>query len=182
MLSFQRSQLTDRLVRYLGQFEKGSHLSYSELSTAAETPIDSRTGSLISARRILQRDANAVWGCVIPRVGVYRLNDAEIAARQRTWWLRGARNKLSNGAKQADTVEIGLLDIDQQARFATDSITRELARDALSRATQRRIEKVARGSSNDLPAFTAVEWMITLNPRRPSSRRHEPAVSPDLAS
>ena len=166
MTAFQRSELTSALVRYLGQFDKGSRIAYAELSTTVGVPIDSRSHNLISARAILERDHNAVWNCVQPRVGVYRLTDPEIAVRQSTWYLLGARNKLRNGAKQADVVEIDLLDIRQQAKFATDSIIRELARDAMSKSTQRRIEKVARGTSNDLPAFNAVEWMISLRPRR----------------
>ena len=75
-------------------------------------------------------------------------------------------NKLSEGAKQADVVDLDQLTLTEQARFATDAIIRELARDALSKATERRIEKVARGTSNDLPSFNAIEWMITLSPRR----------------
>jgi hypothetical protein len=164
--AFQRSELTSALVRYLGQFDKGTSISYEELSTTAGALVDSRSHSLIYARKILERDHNAVWNCVQPKVGIYRLSDPEIAARQSSWYLLGARNKLRNGAKQADVVEIELLDIAQQAKFATDSIIRELARDALSKTTQRRIEKVARGTSNDLPAFNAIEWMITLSPRR----------------
>ncbi|HSR77586.1 MAG TPA: hypothetical protein VLN57_13455 [Xanthobacteraceae bacterium] len=166
MALFQRSELTSSLIRYLAEFEKGTRIAYKELSKAVSAPITSRTHALIGARKILERDFNAVWGCVQPRIGIFRLNDPEIAARQTTWYLLGARNKLRSGAKQADVVEIELLDIGQQAKFATDSIIRELARDALGKATQRRIEKVARGTSNDLPTFSAVEWMITLSPRR----------------
>jgi hypothetical protein len=92
--------------------------------------------------------------------------DAEIAARQHTWYLPGARKKLAAGARQADVVELSQLSVDQQARFATDSIIRELASEALNRRTQRRVEKAARGTSNDLPAFSAVEWMISLSPKR----------------
>jgi hypothetical protein len=164
--AFKRSELTNALVRYLSQHDKGAQISYPEISQIAGISVDSRSHSLISARQILERDHNQVWGCVQPRIGLWRLNDQEIAARQNNWYLLGARNKLRNGAKQADVVEIELLDIAQQAKFATDSIIRELARDALSKPTQRRIEKVARGTSNDLPSFNAVEWMISLSPRR----------------
>lgn len=166
MKPFQRSELTDRLVRYLVQFDKGTRLSYEELSQAVDAVIASTTPSLRRTLLILERDHNAVWVCVRPKIGVTRLTDPQIAMRQSNWYLLGARNKLSNGAKQADVVDIDALDIGQQAKFATDSIIRELARDAISRATQRRIEKVSRGSSNDLPSFNAVEWMITLSPRR----------------
>ena len=50
-------------------------------------------------------------------------------------------NKLSEGAKQADVVDLDQLTLTEQARFATDAIIRELARDALSKVTERRIEK-----------------------------------------
>jgi hypothetical protein len=166
MSAFQLSELTSALVRYLGQFEKGTRLTYKELSKAVGADIRSHDHHLISARRILERDHNAVWGCVPPRVGLHRLNDAEIAMRQRDWYLFGARNRLREGAKQADVVDLDQLNLTEQARFATDAIIRELARDALSKATERRIEKVARGTSNDLPSFNAIEWMITLSPRR----------------
>lgn len=166
MAAFARSEVTDRLIRYLGQMDKGALVSYDELSNAAGSEISSRSSKLISARAILQREFNAVWGCVKPGVGLWRLNDPEIAERQRSWYLLGARNKLKAGSNQADVVEIEALDITQQARFATDSIIRELAREALSKATQRKIERVSRGTSNDLPSFSAVEWMISLSPRR----------------
>jgi hypothetical protein len=163
---FQRSDITDGLVRYLQQHDKGTRIAYGELSKLVSHPIDARTPYLRVARMILERDYNQVWLALRGEAQLQRLNDPEIAARQATWWLLGARNKLSNGAKQADVVEIEALTIDQQARFATDSIVRELARDALSKATTRRIQKVARGSSNDLPSFNAVEWMISLSPKR----------------
>jgi hypothetical protein len=90
------------------------------------------------------------------------LNDAEIAERLPNWWLNGARNKLKRGGKQADVVEMRELDIDEQARFAVDCIQKELSLEALSKATRKKMEKVARGTSNDLPSFTAVEWAISL--------------------
>jgi hypothetical protein len=166
MSSFQRSELTAALVRYLHPFDKGERITYADLTRAVAANITPRSGNLTWARRILQRDHNAVWHCVRPGVGLVRLNDQQIAERQRSWYLRGARNKLSAGAKQADVVDIDGLDIDQRARFATDSIIREIAREALSKATARRIEKVSRGTSQDLPTFSAVEWMISLSPRR----------------
>lgn len=166
MASFVRSEQTERLIKYLSQMDKGAQVTYDELTNAVGTEVNSRTSKLISARAILEREHNAVWGCVKPGIGLWRLTDPEIADRQRSWYLLGARNKLKAGAHQADVVEIEELDITQQARFATDSIIRELAREALSKATQRRIERVSRGTSNDLPAFSAVEWMISLSPRR----------------
>lgn len=166
MPNFETSELTKALVRYLSSHDKGTRLTYSELSNLVGEPIHSRSPNLVSARKILQRDYNAVWGCVIPKIGVFRLTDAEIADRQSTWYLAGARNKLRAGADQADVVEIEELDIGEQSRFATSAIIREIAREALSKATQRRIERAARGTSNDLPVFSAVEWMISLSPKR----------------
>ena len=108
-----------------------------------------------------------VWVCIQPGLGLYRLNDAEIVNRQRSWFLAGARNKLNRGAKQAEVVELDQLDLDQQARFATGSMhSRDSAGSMPARATLRKVEKVARGTSNDLPTFSAVEWMISLSPKR----------------
>src|SRR5262249_53419403 len=137
---------------------------------AVSASIHSRHNRLISARHALEREHNQVWICVMPHVGVVRLTDPEIADRQRTWWLRGARGKLNRGANQAETVELDQLNVDQQARFAVDSIIREIARDSLSRATKRQVDRVARGTSNDLPAFNALEWAIALSPRRSGTK------------
>jgi hypothetical protein len=102
-------------------------------------------------------------------MGIWRLSDQEIAARQRTWF-RWERATITQWCQAADVVNVEELDSNEHARFAIDSVIRELARDALSKVTQRRIEKVARGTSNDLPAFSAVEWMITLSPRRSGAK------------
>ena len=166
MKRFERSETTAGLVRYLATHEKGARVPYRELGDIVGVPITPRSHQLIYARRLLEREHAQVWVCIPPSVCLYRLNDPEIVDRQRRWFLSGARNKLSAGARQADVVELDLLDIHQQARFATDSIIREIARESLARSTQRRIEKVARGTSNDLPVFSAVEWMISLSPKR----------------
>ena len=156
MSRFELSEQTSSLVRYLQALEKNTEITYRELSEAVSFRVGPTTGRLIYARKILQRDHNAVWTCVRPRVGLRRLNDAEIAERLPTWWYNGARNKLTRGSDQADVVDIAKLDIDQQARFAVDSIQGQLAREALSKATRKRVEKTARGTSNDLPSFTVV--------------------------
>jgi len=166
MKAFERSETTASLVRYLAQHDKGARVTYPELSDIAGITVSARTTNLTSARKILERDHAQVWICVTPGVCLYRLNDPEIADRQRNWFLFSARNKLAAGARQADVIELEHLNIQQQARFATDSIIREIARDALARSMARKIEKVARGTSNDLPSFSAVEWMISLSPKR----------------
>jgi hypothetical protein len=162
MPRFELSKQTDAIVRYLKELTKGTSVTYTDIGKALGFKITSSFHPLLYARKILERDHNAVWTCVKPKIGIKRLNDAEIAERLPGWWLNGARNKLKRGGTQTDIVEIHELDIDQQARFAVDSIQAELAREALSKATRRRMEKVSRGTSNDLPAFTAVEWAISL--------------------
>jgi len=162
---FELSEVTKSLVRYLSARKKGDEVSYKELSTVAGILIDSRSGHLISARRILERDHNAVWICVQPGIAVRRLDDIELARRLKSHWLRGARRKLDRGGQQADIVETRRLDLNQQSSFAVDCIQRSLAMDALSRTTRKRMEKVARGTSNDLPSFNIIEWAITLSPR-----------------
>jgi hypothetical protein len=164
---FERSQETKRIVEYLRLHEKNTTVSYDELTRAAGVTIRSNSAKLTSARLILQREHNAVWVCVRPKLGLRRLNDGEIAERLRPWWMQGARNKLKRAGKEIDVVDTRELDINQMARFGVDCVQRELAFNSLSRATRNRMERVARGSSNDLPAFNIVEWAINLsNPRK----------------
>jgi hypothetical protein len=162
---FERSEETQALVAYLRMLDKNERVSYTKLTEVAGIKVVANTPKLIYARFILERDHNAVWICVKPKIGIRRLNDIEIAERLPKFWLNGARSKLNRGGHQADVVETRELDIDQQARFAVDSIQRELAFDALSKATRKKMERVARGTSNDLPSFTAIEWAISLSPK-----------------
>lgn len=165
MPAFKRSPITEAIIRYLSMQPKGTSVPYDELSRIVGAEMSARNACLITARRVLEREHLAVWCCIAPGVGVWRLTDPEIAERQRNWFIPGARNKLTAGSRQSKVVELDQLDIDQQARFATDNVIREIGREALSRAMQRRVEKVARGSSNDLPAFNILEWAISLSPR-----------------
>jgi hypothetical protein len=63
-------------------------------------------------------------------------------------------------------VDIQRLSSDEQNRLAIGGIQAELALQSLSKATAQRLTKVAKGSSNDLPAFNMLEWAITLMPKR----------------
>jgi hypothetical protein len=164
MPSFERAGLTQQLVDFLKLEDKGKAISYAELGRIVKAPIKANHGNLIYARKILERDHNAVWICV-KKTGIRRLNDVEIAERLPKWWLRGAQSKLRRGSKQADVVDLKQLDITEQSKFAVCCIQQELAASSLSKATARRLEKTARGTSNDLPAFTAVEWAISLSRR-----------------
>lgn len=165
---FKRSAETDQMVKYLREFDKNSQVPYSDLSKLISAKIVARSPKLIHARRILLRDHNAVWVCIAPGVGVRRLNDLEIAERLQPYWLRGARNKLKRGGNEIDVVDSSQFNLDQLARFGVDSVQRELALNSLSLATKRKIERVARGTSNDLPAFNIVEWAINLSAPRAS--------------
>ena len=138
----------------------------AELSRIVDRRVTSRDGHLTSARLILVRDHAAVWNCVKPNVGIKRLTDAEIAEKLPGWWLNGARNKLKKAGVEANVVEMSALSLDQVTRFSVDCIQRHLAFDAISRTTRNRLERIARGSSNDLPSFNALEWALALNPRR----------------
>lgn len=160
---FKRSEETTRIVNYLREHDKNAQVPYTELSKIAGVKLTAHSPKLIHARRILQRDHNAVWICVTPGIGLKRLNDVEIAERLQPWWMRGARNKLKRAGKEIEIVDQKALDIDQLARFGVDCIQRELAFNSLSRATRNRMEKVARGTSNDLPAFNIIEWAISLS-------------------
>lgn len=163
---FELSQQTAKIVNYLRALDKGATVTYDELSRLTGIEIHPSHGKLRYARFMLERDHNAVWECLKPRIGVKRLNDVEIAERLPQWWLHGARNKLQRGGNQAHTVELRELDIDQQARFSVDCIQRELAFESLSKAMRRKMEHVARGTSNDLPSFNVIEWAISLSPKK----------------
>jgi len=162
MPAFTLSETTGRLIKYLRAFDKGTRIPYDELSTVAEAPIEASSHNLRSALWILERDHHQVWVSIRPRVGIYRLQDHEIAHRLPTWWLNGARRKLHRGGDQSSIVDPAKLDISDQARFSVDCIQRELAAQSLSRASRRQLEKVARGNSNDLPSFNVLEWAITM--------------------
>jgi hypothetical protein len=166
MPRFQRSETTNALIRYLAPWPKGTSISYDELSQAVSVSINSRNACLLVARRVLQNEHLQMWACVPPNVGLVLLTDAQRVEHHRHWNLGGARNKLTAGGRVAETIDLDLLTIGEQARFATDSVIRSVASEALSRTMQRRVEKIARGSSNDLPAFNAIEWAIALTPRR----------------
>lgn len=165
MKPFTLSDETERLVRFLQSHNKGDVVSYDELSRLVGLKVTSTNAKLIYARKLLLRDHNAVWACVRPRIGIKRLNDVEMAERQDKQFLPRARNQLNRGSEEADVVEYNKLDIDQQARFAVSNIQRQLGLDALSKATRKKLEKVSRGNSNDLPSFSAVEWAISLSPK-----------------
>jgi len=164
--AFERSKLTQRLVDALRAFEKGQQITYEELSKLVKAEVDARTPKLRSARFILERDHAQVWLAVPPGIGLRRADDPEIATRLRSWWIAGARRKLDRGGEQSGTVDVTLLNKEEQARFGVDSLQRELAFRALGIPSRRQLEKVASGSSNDMPALTAVEWAISLMPKK----------------
>jgi hypothetical protein len=160
---FQRSETTDRLVRYLKAHDKGALLKYDELSRHTGEPVNARSAKLLYALKILERDSGQVWNCIKPGVGVYRLTDAEVAERLRKWWMRGARRKLIRGGSQSELVETKTLSADQQTAFSVDCIQRELAFQSLSTATRNKLARTSRGSSNDLPSFNILEWAVSLS-------------------
>jgi hypothetical protein len=163
MPRFTRSEITDRLLRYLAGFEKGAKISYGELTSLGDK-ITSRSHHLRSARQLLQKEHAQVW-VPIPNIGLRRLNDIEIAERLPRWWLKGARRKLGRGQTQATVVDLKALSTDEQTRFAINGIQAELALQSLAKSTVQRLSKVSSGSSNDLPSFNMIEWAITLMPR-----------------
>ena len=165
MPAFEMKERTRKLVAYLRDVEKGTDITYRELTRHIGEPVDAKLCN--GARVILLRDLAAVFAA-IPKIGLRRLTDLETAELLPSFYLKGARNKLKRGGARADVVDIRQLDIDQQVAFSVSCIQRELAMESLSRTTRKKMEKVARGTSNDLPAFTAVEWAISLS--APKSR------------
>jgi len=164
MQPFELSELTSFLVRHLRAFDKGTTVTYADLSRASGARIDAKSPRLRYARKMLERDHHQVWVSVRPSVGLRRLADAEIADYLRKWWLGGARRKLSRGSDQTESVDYKNLDINEQTRYAVDCLQCQAAAHALSRPAWKRLETVARGRSNDLPAFNILEWAISLTP------------------
>ena len=162
---FELSERTRKLVAFLRHVEKGTDITYRELTRHIGEPVDAKLCN--GARVILLRDFAAVFAA-IPKIGLRRLTDLETAELLPSFYLKGARNKLKRGGARAEVVDIRHLDVDQQVRFSVNCIQRELAMESLSKTTRKKMEKVARGTSNDLPAFTAVEWAISLS--APKSR------------
>ena len=165
MPAFEMKERTIKLVAYLRHVEKGTDITYRELTRQIGEPVDAKLCN--GARVILLRDFAAVFAA-IPKIGLRRLTDLETAELLPSFYLKGARNKLKRGGARAEVVDIRHLDVDQQVRFSVNCIQRELAMESLSKTTRKKMEKVARGTSNDLPAFTAVEWAISLS--APKSR------------
>jgi hypothetical protein len=165
MPAFEMKERTRKLVAYLRDVEKGTDITYRELTRHIGEPVDAKLCN--SARVILLRDFAAVFAA-IPKIGLRRLTYLETAELLPSFYLKGARNKLKRGGARAEVVDIRHLDVDQQVRFSVNCIQRELAMESLSKTTRKKMEKVARGTSNDLPAFTAVEWAISLS--APKSR------------
>jgi len=164
---FTRSELTKQLVRYLAQHDKGTVIDYAELSQIAGEKVTVNHSKLVYARKLLIKEHNQVWAA-IPKLGLRRLDDVGIAKKLGEWHLPTARNKLKRGGKEARFVDTKQLSADEQTHFAVDCLQQELASQSLSRTTRNKLAKVARGTSNDLPSFNALEWMIPLTrPRKP---------------
>jgi hypothetical protein len=166
MALFERSAITDRIVQFLRSHEKGEQLTYKQISAAVESKVGPADHYLRYARYILKRDHAQVWVSVKPGIGIERLTDQKIAERLPSWWLNGARRRLDRGGDESSIVETDKLTIDEQARFSVNSIQQQLSLQSLSKPTWRHLQKVARGTSNDLPSFNILEWAFSLTPRR----------------
>lgn len=159
--TFKRSEQTDSIVRYLASHEKGARVSYAELSKFTGQPVSASDSHLTYARHILVREHAQAWVAVRGE-GIKRLNDREMAERQPSWFMRTARNKLRRGKHESEVVDIKQLDINEQSKFGTNCLQQHLALQSLSKATHTKLEKISRGSSNDLPAFNILEWNLPL--------------------
>jgi len=160
---FKRSPLTDRLVRYLSAFEKGTEISYDELSRGAGQTITSRSNNLTYAKKLLEKEFLQVW-VAVRNEGIKRCTDTEIAERLPNFHMRGAGRKLKRGGKQSRIVDLKQLPINEQARFGVHCLQQQLASQALSRQTHTRLARASRGTSNDLPRFNVLEWALPLSP------------------
>jgi hypothetical protein len=152
MNSFVRSELTTALANHLATHDKGTEISYDQLSQVAGETITSRSSHLRSAMRIVLNEHDAVWAC-IRNVGIKRLTDQEIAKRFGFRFLRGASNKLRRGRTEIDAVDHQGLTLREQA---------EVAVRVLSAKTRRKLERLSRGIKNDFPSFNIVDLATTL--------------------
>ena len=162
---FERSPLTERLVKYLSGFDKGAKIDYTELSRITGEKINSRTANLAYARKLLQDEHRQVW-IAVRNEGIKRCTDREIAERLPNWHLRGARGKLKRGGNQAEVVDLKQLNINEQAKFGVNVLQQQLASNALSRASHNKLARASRGTSNDLPSFNILEWALPLSAPR----------------
>ena len=162
---FKRSPLTERLVKYLSSFDKGTSVSYDELTRTTGQTINSRTANLDYAKKLLEKEHLQVWVAVRGE-GVRRYTDKEIAERLPHWHLRTAGRKLKRGGNQSKVVELKHLAIDEQAKFGVHCLQQQLAVQALSRQTHNKLAKASRGTSNDLPQYNILEWGLPLTPPR----------------
>jgi hypothetical protein len=162
---FKRSPLTERLVKYLSSFEKGTQISYDELTRVTGQTINSRTANLAYARRLLENEHLQVW-VAVRNEGIKRCTDKEIAERLPNWHLRTAGRKLKRGGNQSRVVDLKQLAIDEQNLFGVHCLQQQLASQALSKQTHNRLAKASRGTSNDLPQYNILEWALPLTPRK----------------
>jgi hypothetical protein len=128
-----RKEETDRIIRYLRAHEKGTFLSYDDLSRAIGSAerLNAQHSRLRSAMKTLRDTHLQVWICERPDRGVRRLNDAEIVERaQRSYaevfehlrrFQRLRRKKEAHTARSAN----------EQAEFAVDSLRRELVEEMM---------------------------------------------------
>src|SRR4029077_7273901 len=160
---FKRSPLTDRLVKYLSSFEKGTQIGYDELSRVVGQTVTSRSTNLNYAKKLLQKEHAQVW-VAVRNEGIKRCTDRDMAERQPNWFIRGAGRKLKRSGKEARVVDLKQLPLDEQSKFGVHCLQQQLAGQALSRQAHTRLAKVARGTSNDLPQFNILEWALPLGP------------------
>ena len=82
--TFELSERTKKLVAFLRYVEKGTEISYRDLAQQIGEPVDAKSSTY--ARLVLLRDFAAVFAC-LPRIGLRRLTDLEIADRLPSFWL-----------------------------------------------------------------------------------------------
>lgn len=146
---------TRLLVGLLSKAAIGQEYSYEALGKELGRVVDGSTPNLISARRIVQRDFDIVFG-TMHRVGIKRLSDSEIVASGDTLTgkiRRAARRTIATMSKARDEV----LSRDEIThRNATVSMAGALVHMA-SKSNMAKLETAVRVNAAELPVGKTLE-------------------------
>ncbi len=150
---------TRLLVGMLSKAAIGQEFTYEALGKELGRPVSGSTSNLISARHIVQRDFDIVFG-TISRHGIKRLSDSEIVAvgdKLTGKVRRAARRTINTMAKARDEV---LSKDEITHRNTTISMAGVLVHMA-TRANMAKLETAVRVNAAELPIGKTLELFKT---------------------
>lgn len=147
---FQMSSNSRFVLQRLRTAAIGETVEYSDLADAAGISIGELHTPIATARRILLREENMVFG-VIPTVGLKRLSDQEIVGTS-VAVAQKVRRAARRGVKVLHAVQdfSALSQADQMRHSASVSIFAAVAEMTTERSVTK-IEKAAEGKRAELP-------------------------------